>query len=237
MNRGERIVSTCLRLLGPAVLILAAAGCGDSQLVKNPPPPVFGPRVPPSQVAVARPAPVPRAPVAQPPEPVPLHPQGRSVTSGSVPSAWQPPGPERNWQYIVVHHSDSEKGCAAAFDAAHKQRGWDELGYHFVIGNGTESGDGEVEIGPRWFKQKHGAHCKVTGHPEYNDVGIGICLVGNFDITHPTEAQMESLARLLRYLMARYNIPISHIYGHGQLKPTNCPGRHFDYADMRRRIQ
>jgi N-acetyl-anhydromuramyl-L-alanine amidase AmpD len=77
----------------------------------------------------------------------------------------------------------------------------------------------------------------VNGHPEYNDVGIGICLVGNFDETHPTEAQMESLARLLRYLMCRYNIPQSHIYGHGQLKPTNCPGRNFDYSDMRRRIQ
>jgi len=234
MDRGERIVSRCLRLLAPVALVLVAVGCGDSQLVKNPPPPVFGPRVTPGQVAAVPPAQ--RTPVARP-APVPLEPQRRPVTYGNVPAAWQPSGPERNWQYIVVHHSDSERGCAAAFDLAHKQRGWDELGYHFVIGNGTGSGNGEVEVGPRWFKQKHGAHCKVNGHPEYNDVGIGICLVGNFDETHPTEAQMESLARLLRYLMCRYSIPASHIYGHGQLKPTNCPGRYFDYADMRRRIQ
>jgi N-acetyl-anhydromuramyl-L-alanine amidase AmpD len=114
----------------------------------------------------------------------------------------------------------------------HRAKGWDELGYHFVVGNGTGSADGEVEVGGRWSKQKHGAHCKVMGHPEYNDVGIGICLVGNFNVTRPSRMQMASLARLVRYLMDRYNIPRDRIYGHGQLKPTDCPGRNFDYADL-----
>ena len=61
---------------------------------------------------------------------------------------------------------------------------WDELGYHFVIGNGTHTGDGQVEVGSRWGKQKHGAHCKTPDN-YYNDHGIGICLVGNFENSNP----------------------------------------------------
>ena len=118
-----------------------------------------------------------------------------------------PTAPSASGGIIVIHHSATPTGNADEFDKMHREKGWDELGYHFVIGNGTGSGDGQVEIGPRWVKQKHGAHAKVPGHPEYNDVGIGICLVGNFDVTRPTEAQMASLAQLVRFLMDRYNIP------------------------------
>ena len=59
-----------------------------------------------------------------------------------------------NWKRIVVHHSAIKYGNAAKYDAAHRQRGMQNgLAYHFVIGNGIDSGDGEVEIGPRWKKQ------------------------------------------------------------------------------------
>jgi N-acetyl-anhydromuramyl-L-alanine amidase AmpD len=160
----------------------------------------------------------------------------QTFAPGTSEAAWKPTGPERRWQYIVIHHSASPSGSADKFNREHIAKGWDELGYHFVIGNGTDTADGAVEIGPRWGKQKHGAHCKVLGHPEYNDVGIGICLVGNFDVTHPSEAQMASLARLVKFLMARYDIPRSRIYGHGQLKPTDCPGRNFNYNDLWRRL-
>src|SRR5574342_132619 len=52
---------------------------------------------------------------------------------------------ENQWKYIVIHHSATEKGNAARFDEYHrKKRGWEYgLAYHFVIGNGTLSGDGE----------------------------------------------------------------------------------------------
>ena len=165
-------------------------------------------------------------------------------SGGGVDAEWRLFSPPRirtanvrlDWPHIVIHHSATPTGNADEFDKMHREKGWDELGYHFVIGNGTGSGDGQVEIGPRWVKQKHGAHCKVTGHPEYNDVGVGICLVGNFDVTRPTQAQMASLAQLVRFLMARYDIPRSNVYGHGQLKPTDCPGRNFIYSDLWRRV-
>jgi N-acetyl-anhydromuramyl-L-alanine amidase AmpD len=115
----------------------------------------------------------------------------------------------------------------------HRAKGWDELGYHFVIGNGTGSGDGQIEVGPRWAKQKWGAHAK-TADQRYNNYGIGICLVGNFDIERPTRAQMESVARLVGYLMKTYRIPAVAVVGHSETKATECPGRHMNVAEVRR---
>jgi N-acetyl-anhydromuramyl-L-alanine amidase AmpD len=214
----KRIVKR-LAVLLPLVGLVFAMGCARRDLlVQHPPTPYFGLRV---AVASATPRPMPAVPAQQ-------------ASWGDM--DWNPSGPERPWQFIVIHHSATPTGSAAEFDVMHRAKGWDELGYHFVIGNGTGSGDGQVEVGGRWRKQKHGAHCKVAGHPEYNDVGIGICLAGNFDETYPSEAQMASLARLVRYLMDRYGVSRSHIYGHGQLKPTDCPGKYFNYADLFRRL-
>ena len=90
---------------------------------------------------------------------------------------WNPAVKERNWRFIIVHHSATDRGNATFFDRVHRDKGWEGLGYHFTIGNGTMGvADGQVEIGPRWREQRTGAHCSVRGRPEYNEIGIGICL-------------------------------------------------------------
>ena len=55
----------------------------------------------------------------------------------------------RPWKYIIIHHSDTPYGGAARFDLAHRERGWAMLGYDFVIGNGTDTRNGLIEVGPR----------------------------------------------------------------------------------------
>ena len=153
-----------------------------------------------------------------------------------VESAWMPEHPSDRWECIVIHHSASDFGGAARIDQWHKARGWDELGYHFVIGNGTDTADGQVEVGPRWREQKHGAHCK-TPDEYYNQHGIGICLVGNFDEYDPSPAQLQSLARLCRFLCGNFKIPISRIYTHGGITgKTDCPGRNFDLIALRQQV-
>jgi hypothetical protein len=139
----------------------------------------------------------------------------------------------REWHHIVVHHSASNTGSAAIFDKAHRERGWDGLGYHFVIGNGSASGDGEVEVGYRWKGQIQGAH---AGNAEYNQHGIGICLVGDFENGgHPSAKQMASLRRLVRFLQVKTGIPTSEVIGHGNVpgKQTQCPGKGMDLDAFR----
>jgi N-acetyl-anhydromuramyl-L-alanine amidase AmpD len=121
----------------------------------------------------------------------------------------------------------------AIFDKEHKAKGWDGVGYHFVIGNGTDSGDGQVEVTPRWPIQKWGAHAKTLDN-RYNEYGIGICMVGNFDTERPTPKQMASLTKLVAFLMQRYHIPPQNVLGHRDTKPTDCPGRYVNVAAIRR---
>jgi len=150
---------------------------------------------------------------------------------GLIPREWLPSRPERTWSAIIIHHSATSEGNATIFDKWHREEnGWNGIGYDFVIGNGTNSGDGEVEPTYRWQGQLTGAHCGGTAGNWANEEAIGICLVGNFNRTTPTSRQMESLVRLIRFLQERYDIPKSRIYGHGTTPGahvTDCPGSRF----------
>ena len=136
-------------------------------------------------------------------------------------------GPNRAWQYIVIHHTATPSATVKAIERNHVGQGFEGVGYHFVINNGLAPGtaDGEITPTDRWIEQRPGAHAKVSDHPEFNHEGIGICLVGNFEKTRPTAAQMASLEMLVLALGDRYGIGLDRIVGHGELKNTKCPGR------------
>jgi hypothetical protein len=135
------------------------------------------------------------------------------------------------WKYIIVHNSGTRQGNARIFDYYHRyvRRMPNGLAYHFVIGNGTSSGNGQVEIGNRWVRQLNGGHV----HSDYlNYISIGICLVGDFNRDLPTKAEYEALDELIRYLRrrvgkvdGRYSI----VRGHKEInpRPTDCPGNRF----------
>ena len=134
------------------------------------------------------------------------------------------------WKYIIIHHSATDQGNAFAFYNMHLRRGFDNgLGYHFVIDNGTSGkSDGQIEISPRWIKQQDGAHCRASG---MNEQGIGVCLVGNFDVEEVSTKQMESLVYLVNILRKYFDVPKENIMGHGQVKDaaTDCPGLNFPW--------
>ena len=155
--------------------------------------------------------------VAPPP---PSRDYGDQPTSAEV-QAWSVRHRGKQWHYIVIHHSATDAGSAAQFDAWHKKKGWDGLAYDFVIGNGTGSADGAVEVGYRWREQKRGAH---AGNDLMNIEGIGICLVGDFTKTRPTSAQMRSLSRLCNFLSSYCGIPRESFRLHGDVRRTDCPG-------------
>ncbi|MEO5753885.1 MAG: peptidoglycan recognition family protein [Chthoniobacterales bacterium] len=139
------------------------------------------------------------------------------------------------WRFIIVHNSGTRQGNARIFDYYHKnvRRMRNGLAYHFVIGNGTSSGNGEVEVGDRWRRQINGGHV----HSDYlNNISLGICLVGDFNRDQPTRAQLEASDELIRYLrdrcgkVERHEIPVRP---HREMNPprwgTDCPGDDFPY--------
>ncbi len=146
----------------------------------------------------------------------------------------------RPWRWIVVHHSAGASGAAHSIDEFHTNvRRWrNGLGYHFVIGNGSATPAGLIEGGRRWAGQLRGAPSVSDEENQMNKTGIGICLVGNFENTHPTEAQMRALAVLVRTLQRRYNIPTRRVIGHRDVLPghTLCPGENFSIERFRQML-
>lgn len=160
----------------------------------------------------------------------------RYLTRTVIEAIRRAPVQRSRWKFIIVHNSGTRQGNARAFDYYHRnvrhmQNG---MAYHFVVGNGTSSGDGQIEIGDRWRRQINGGHV----HSDYlNNISLGICLVGDFNRSQPTHAQLDATEELIKYLRDRCGkvdgraIPVRP---HREMNPprwaTDCPGDAFPYG-------
>jgi hypothetical protein len=164
----------------------------------------------------------------------------RYLTRSVIEEIRRAPVQRRRWQFIVVHNSGTRQGNAAVFDYYHRhvRRMRNGLAYHFVIGNGTSTGNGQIEVGDRWRRQINGGHV----HSDYlNNISLGICLVGDFNRDQPTRAQLEACEELIRYLRQRCGKIENHyaiVKPHREMNPprwpTDCPGDAFPYSWFRR---
>ncbi len=183
----------------------------------------------PRAVPVAR---IERGPAPKPPKTAPRY----LFVSKAKDKIDEPRIGSRIWRYIVVHHSGTPNGSARIFEYYHRNvRGMENgMAYHFVIGNGTDTGDGEIEVGNRWLKQLQGGHLRSE---EQDEVAIGICLVGDFNTTRPTRKQMAALIELITYLQDRVQ-NVEHIkprfvvHRDINIRPTACPGKYFPAEAM-----
>lgn len=201
---------------------------------------------PTTRIIDAGPAPDPGDKPAEPPPPkkpetgnkkteTPPPPQYVFITGKTKAQIDKPKITTRDWRYIVVHHSGTRTGNAKIFDYYHRHvRGMENgLAYHFVIGNGTDSGDGEIEVGDRWYKQLQGGHVRSDAQ---NEIAIGICLVGDFQADRPTRRQVSALIELVGYLQGKVGDPKPLLFLHRDINiiSTDCPGRNFPAAALYR---
>lgn len=213
-----RSIGIALALTAGGIL-LAGYGCRQSAVV---------PSSPPASI---------RAPAVQlgPIVPETTRQPAAPTTANRLPPEWQPQTESREWTSIVIHHTASPRGSVESIHEAHSKRkdkagnAWLGIGYHFVIGNGDGMGDGEIEPTFRWREQLHGAHAGVD---EYNQHGIGIVLVGNFEEGPPSAAQLAAVKRLVGALRAEYGIPADRVVGHRDVKATACPGKFFPMEEV-----
>ena len=130
---------------------------------------------------------------------------------------------------IILHCSATREGQdikAKTIKQWHKDRGFDDIGYHYVIDL-----DGTIEKGRE--EDLVGAHCK--GH---NATSIGICYVGGCDKNMKpkdtrTPEQKRSMLSLVRKLVNKYKIPVTQIWAHHDFdKHKACPS--FDVSEFRK---
>lgn len=149
---------------------------------------------------------------------------------------------ERPWnavKHVVIHHSvttptDDPKGDVDYIAELHRQRGWDGVGYHFIItADGTVWYVGDISL-------------QRANVADKNDIVIGVCLVGDFTKGNPTDEQILSAHDLSKYLI--FDMPqltscnnwADGLKGHKDLQATQCPGSSWDSVEggsMRWRIE
>ena len=118
---------------------------------------------------------------------------------------------------IIVHctATPAERTVSVAdVDRWHRERGFDGIGYHYLIGL-----DGTVYMGRDI--ERVGAHCLGK-----NTRSIGVCYVGGLDSNMKprdtrTPAQRQALVELLKQLRRRY--PGAKIHGHRDFAAKDCP--------------
>lgn len=118
---------------------------------------------------------------------------------------------------IIIHctatYPDMNIG-ASEIDQWHRDRGFDMIGYHYVIKR-----NGEIESGRD--ESVAGAHARG-----YNSDSIGVALVGGLakDGNQPcnfTAAQWASLDTLVKDLCDRHDI--KEVIGHNDVSEKTCP--------------
>ncbi len=122
---------------------------------------------------------------------------------------------------LIIHHTGGDGGFDTSnqtfeiVKAYHISLGWETIGYHYFIDK-----TGLVTQGRKDFY--HGAHTKEMN---MNNESLAVCLAGNFDLTLPTQAQIDSLRQLLVLKMDQYKIPKERIYPHRHfaLNPNGTP--------------
>lgn len=145
------------------------------------------------------------------------------------------------WKYIIIHNSGTRQGNARIFDVYHRRtrKMQNGLAYHFVIGNGNSSGNGEIEIGNRWTRQINGGH---VASDYLNNIALGICLVGDLNRDKPTPEQLAAIDELVTYLRGRVGKikgKQAIVKGHKEInpKPTDCPGDRFPLGWLRQKFR
>lgn len=125
---------------------------------------------------------------------------------------------KRNIKELIVHCSATPEGKDYSVDTIrqwHLQRGFSDIGYHYVIYR-----NGSIHIGRD--ESIIGAHC--TGH---NTNSIGVCYIGGCasDGKTPkdtrTTEQKQSLVKLLKELKTKY--PQASIHSHKDFANKACP--------------
>jgi len=120
------------------------------------------------------------------------------------------------WQGVVIHCTESRDTSELQTDditAYHKSKGWQDIGYHFVI---EDIGVGPWVVAGRPMSLP-GAHC--IG---FNYRYLGFAFNCPADVV-PGNAMLVKAARFLAGLLDALGLPRTAVFAHSDLNDTTCP--------------
>lgn len=111
---------------------------------------------------------------------------------------------------VIIHCADTPSSMDIGVNEIRHwhvdERGWSDVGYHYVIRR-----DGTIEVGR--MEDVQGAHCSGQ-----NAQSLGICLVGRDEFT---DEQFSSLEKLVQSIEVRYGLV--EVCGHYKYSTKTCP--------------
>jgi hypothetical protein len=127
--------------------------------------------------------------------------------------------------HVTLHHTGSAEPLRPEDDPVAKLRGlqswgasdrnWWDVPYHFLIDL-----EGRVYEGRDWrFMGETNTTYDPAGH-------FLISVIGNYERQEATPAQIEAIADLMAWAIARFDVPLERIGGHYNYAGTSCPGEH-----------
>ena len=123
---------------------------------------------------------------------------------------------------IILHHSLTQDSDTVSWGAIRKYHteilGWSNVGYHF----GLELVGDYYEIFVGRMLNEVGVHTKHQNHDS-----LGLCLIGNFDLSEPPPEQWNLAVKLVVSLCKVFTIPPDMIFGHSDFAKKSCPGEKF----------
>jgi hypothetical protein len=159
-------------------------------------------------------------------------------------------GVKKDWTAVVIHHSETPDGkLLSDFDAIKRfhtsyrfkgdiitadkarelsekgvtiTRPWQDIGYNYVV----EYVNNILVIRRGRSLEIPGAHCVGM-----NNKAVGICLVGNYDVSEPVDEQYNILAEMSAALIKRWHIPLENFKPHHYYAAwKTCPGLKFNWT-------
>ncbi|MGL5634711.1 MAG: N-acetylmuramoyl-L-alanine amidase [Sarcina sp.] len=128
---------------------------------------------------------------------------------------------------LVLHHIEASRPNSNIpvedVHSWHLANGWSGIGYHFYINKNGEIFSGRPE-------NAIGAHAKG-----FNTNSLGIAVEGKYGSETMNSIQKEAVIKLSKYLRQKYDI--DDIKGHGELMPTDCPGKNYPLDEIRNSIR
>lgn len=127
--------------------------------------------------------------------------------------------------HVTLHHTGSSEPLRPEDDPAEKLRGlqswgasdrnWWDVPYHYLIDL-----EGDIYEGRDW---RYMGETNTTYDPSGHFL---ISVIGNYGRQEATPAQLEAIADLMAWAVARFDVPLDRLGGHYNYAGTSCPGQH-----------